>query len=94
MSIAREIQDRLNGYPVAIKNKDIDWFISLWSNEMDFVFAGDGQIKTNFDTVITQAYLNAFSNIKEVIHLNWTRGHATVLSKEVVSCTVNFDWKR
>ena len=92
-AIIKEIQAKFDGYIEAMKREDIDWFHSFWSNENDFTFAGDGVIKTNYDSAITKAYGDAFKDIKEVIHLNWSNPHALIIDRNTVSYVTNFDWQ-
>ena len=66
--ISEEIQNRAAGYSEALVNKDLKWFQSFWSDEEDFVFAGDGQIQTEYDAVITQPLSELLPNIDEVLH--------------------------
>jgi ketosteroid isomerase-like protein len=92
-AIAKEIQGRLDGYADAVKRKDLEWVQKFWSNEKDFVLASDGKINTNYDSAITKEYRDAFTTIKEMTHLNFSNGHALVLSKNAVSYTTNFNWQ-
>lgn len=91
--ISKEVQGRLDGYIDALNRHDLNWFQTFWSNEKDFVFAGDGLINTNYDAAITKSYGAAFTDIKEFSYLNWTNGHALVLNEKVVSYATNFDWQ-
>ena len=92
-AISKEIHGRLDGYLDALKRQDLDWFQNFWSNEKDFVFAGDGLINTNYDSAITKTYRDAFTTIKDISFLNWSDGHALVLNKSAVSYTTSFDWQ-
>ncbi len=56
--IVEEIQERVENYPEALKRKDLEWFHNFWSNEEDFVFAGDGLVTIDYDASITQVYLD------------------------------------
>jgi ketosteroid isomerase-like protein len=91
-AISKEIQERLNGYPEAFRRHDLQWYQNFWSNERDFVFAGDGLIQTNYDSAITKTYRDGFTNIKDILHFKWSNGHACVLNKNAVSYITNFDW--
>ena len=90
--ISTEIKNRLQGYSNALQLKDLEWFQGFWSNEADFVFAGDGQLKTDYDATITQACNDLFHNLKEVLHFKFSNDHITVLNKDAASYVVNFDW--
>ena len=92
-TITKEIQGRLDGYSEAVKRKDLDWVQKFWSDEKDFVFAGDGQQNTDYDSAVTKTYRDAFTTIKEMTYLNWGNGHALVLSENAVSYTTTFDWQ-
>lgn len=90
--IVEEIQERVENYPEALKRKDLEWFHNFWSNEEDFVFAGDGLVSTDYDASITQLYLDVFPNLEEVLHFEISNGHVSVLSKDAASYVLNFDW--
>ena len=90
--IALEIQDRLDGYGEALKNKDLEWYHSFWSNEPDFVFAGDGQVLTDYDAAVTQRFQGFFPQLKDVLYFEFTNGNITVLSKDAASYVANFEW--
>ena len=90
--IVEEIQERVENYPEALKRKDLEWFHDFWSNEEDFVFAGDGLVSTDYDASITQIYLDVFPNLEEVLHFEISNGHVSVLSKDAASYVLNFDW--
>lgn len=92
-TITKEIQDRLDGYSEAVRRKDSDWIQDFWSDEKDFVLASDGKIETNYDSVMTREYRDAFKTIQEMTYLNFSNGHALVLSKNAVSYATNFDWQ-
>lgn len=92
-NITKEIQGRLDGYSEAVKRKDSDWIQNFWSDEKDFVLASDGKIETNYDSVMTKEYRDAFKTIQEMTYLNFSNGHALVLSKNAVSYATNFDWQ-
>jgi ketosteroid isomerase-like protein len=91
LRISEEIQVRANGYPVALKNKDLKWFHNFWSDEEGFVFAGDGQIETDYEA-FTQQLSDIFQNLEEVIHFEFTNGHVCVLGRDAASFVANFDW--
>lgn len=92
LAIKKEIKERVENYPEALKRKDLEWFHNFWSNEEDFVFAGDGLLNTNYDSAITQVYLNLFPNLEEVLHFEISNGQISVLSKDAASYALNFDW--
>lgn len=92
LRIAKEIQVRANGYSEALKSKDLSWFQSFWSDEEDFVFAGDGQVETDYEATMTQPLENLFQNLEEVIHFEFTNGHIYVLGRDAASYVANFDW--
>jgi hypothetical protein len=90
-AISGEIQDRLNGYPEALKNKDIEWFRSFWSDEPGFIFAGDGEIVTDYESFIHELE-NVLANQKEVLHFKLSNDQINVISRDAASCVVKFDW--
>jgi len=92
LTISEEIQSRANGYSEALINKDLSWFHSFWSNEEDFVFAGDGLIQTDYDALITQPLTNLFETLEEVLHFEFTNGHVCVLGSNAASFATNFNW--
>ena len=92
IKIEKEIKERLDGYPAAFNRHDIDWFHNFWSNEKGFVFAGDGAVTTNYDSSVTKAYLDGFTQVKTFLHFDWSNGHAYILSRDAVSYATNFDW--
>ena len=92
-TMTKEIQERVNGYSEAVKRKDSDWIQDFWSNDKDFVFAGDGKIETNYDSIMIKEYRDAFKTIQEMTYLNFSNGHGLVLSKNAISYATNFDWQ-
>jgi hypothetical protein len=92
LAISEEIQNRANGYSEALINKDLNWFQSFWSDEEDFVFAGDGLIQTEYDAVITQPLSDLFPNLDEVLHFEFTNGYVCVLGRNAASYATNFNW--
>ena len=92
-TIKKEIQGRLDGYATAVKSKDLAWIQDFWADDDNFVFAGDGQLNSNYDSAITKSYQNAFAALKEMTYIRWTDGHPLVLSRDVVSYPTNFQWQ-
>ena len=92
LTISEEIHNRANGYLVALINKDLSWFQSFWSDEVDFVFAGDGQIQTDYDAVITKPLTELFQNLDEVLHFEFSNDHVYVLGRNAASYATNFSW--
>jgi hypothetical protein len=92
LAISEEIQNRAAGYSEALVNKDLKWFQSFWSDEEDFVFAGDGQIQTEYDAVITQPLSELLPNIDEVLHFEFTNDHVCVFGRNAASYATNFSW--
>ena len=92
VEITEEIKVLMDGYPEAVKRHDLDWFSKFWSNEKDFVFAVDGQVITNYDEWFKMYYSDGLKNLKEILHFDWSNGHATIFSENTVSYATNFDW--
>ena len=91
--LIREIKQLLDEYPEAVKRKDLEWFSNFWSNENDFVFAFDGKVHTEYDKWFNSYYRDGLSNLKELTHFEWSNPSVTVLAKNLVSYTTNFDWR-
>jgi hypothetical protein len=92
-SIPKEIQERLDGYADAVKRKDLEWVQKFWSNEKDFVLAGDGELSTDYNTVVIKDYGDFFNTMREMSYLNWSNGHALVLNENTVSYATKFEWQ-
>ena len=89
--IVEELQKTLDVYAKAFKNKDIEGIHNFWSKNPDFVFASDGKLLTDYDSVITYRYPRLFNRLQEVMYFDYTNGHGTVLSREAASLASNFD---
>jgi len=92
-SITKEIQERLDGYANAVKRKDLEWVQKFWSDEKDFVLAGDGELSTDYNSVVVKDYGDFFTTMKEMSYLDWNNGHALVLNQNTVSYATKFDWQ-
>ena len=92
-TITKEIHGRLDGYSEAVKSKDLDWVQKFWSNEKDFVLAGDGELSTDYNSVVVKDYGDFFTTMKEMSYLNWSNGHALVLNENTVSYATKFDFQ-
>lgn len=92
-AITKEIQGRLDGYADAVKRKDLEWVQKFWSNEKDFVLAGDGELSTDYNSVVVKDYGDFFTTMKEMSYLNWSNGQALVLNENTVSYATKFDWQ-
>lgn len=92
IAITKEVQGRLDGYADAVKRKDLEWVQKFWSDEKDFVLAGDGELSTDYNAVIVKDYGDFFATMKEMSYLNWSNGEALVLNENTVSYATKFDW--
>ncbi|OFX40540.1 MAG: hypothetical protein A2X03_12985 [Bacteroidetes bacterium GWA2_40_15] len=92
VEITQEIKEIIDGYANAVKRHDTDWLLNFWSNEKNFVIAGDGELIADYESGIAKPTRDFISNLREVFHFEFSKGHAFVINENAVSYTTSFDW--
>lgn len=93
IAITEAVKDRVNGYADAVKRHDLEWLLNFWSDEKDFTIAGDGELIADYESGIAKPTRDFISNLKEVLHFEFSDGHAFVINENAVSYATNFDWR-
>ena len=89
--IIEELQETLDSYKMAFEKKDMEGVQNFWSDNPDFVYAGDGKLLTDYDSVISYRFPRLFKRLQKVLYFEFTNGHGAVLSKDAASIAYDFD---
>ena len=89
-AIRAQIQQALDDYGEAVRNKDLEAQLRFWSDSDDFVFAGDGVILGGYDEWAAEL-TRSTEETAEWLRWDWFNFHIAVLSRDAASATIEFD---
>lgn len=89
--IAADVEARIDEYPDALKQRDVEWFRGFWGDFDGFVAAGDGELIADPE-VWAEQVRQGVEGVEEVLDFEFFDRHTYVLARDAAVHSTRFRW--
>ena len=90
--ISSEITSKLNEYPQALLDRDLNWFQNFWADDDNFVMALDGNLASDYEVAVTKTYTDFLANFENLLHFQFINGETLIIDRNTATHVTKFDW--